>query len=213
MEERVAYVEVTTRISRGCPVLCRAHFNPTRLQEYTGIGVCVWQGMCGRPQPDQGNVWQTTAWPGIFVNTVLSSEIKGWVLPSRFMTWMMLVFICFSRLLAFLLIAKASFSLRRYKQVFFPLPHWRQQLLQPPEVEALPLTRWTMDVPQVVSRNSGSCGPVTWVFLLPCESGRHSKQQQVSGVRQSFTSPPRGVHNLLPCKSLLQVSIHRARWS
>lgn len=201
MEERVAYVEVTTRISRGCPVLCRAHFNPTRLQEYTGIGVCV-----------TGYVWQTTPWPGIFVNTVLSSEIKGWVLPSGFMTWMMLVFICYSRLLAFLT-AKASFSLRRYKQVFFPLPHWCQQLLQPPEVEALPLTRWTMDVPQVVSKNSGSCGPVTWVFLLPCESGRHSKQQQVSGVRQSFTWPPRGVHNLLPCKSLLQVSIYRARWS
>lgn len=70
MEEMVAYVEVTTGISRGCPVLCRAHFNPTRLQEDTGIGVCV-----------TGYMWQTTAWPRIFVSTVLSSEIKGWVLP------------------------------------------------------------------------------------------------------------------------------------
>lgn len=112
--------------------------------------------------------------------------------------------------LLFFSLLKLPFYLRRDKQVFFPLFHWCQQLLQPPEVEALPLPRWTVDVPQVVSKNSGSCEPAAWVFLIPCESGRHSKQQQVSEVRHSFTLPPRGVHNLLLCKTLLQVSIHRA---
>lgn len=77
MKEKVAFMEVTARIPRGCPVLCRAHFNSTYLQGYAGIwGVC--DGVCvADPSLPRGLCKAQ--------GVILSSDIKGRVLMWRFM--------------------------------------------------------------------------------------------------------------------------------